>query len=258
MKNKTIYYSDESRDEFSSAQIEARPIDKDYKYDRVGPLVSLFSAVLYRIVFLPAAFVYSKFILHQHTVGRDKLKQYKKTGFFIYGNHTQQVGDPFIPNIFLFPKKVSFIVHPNNVSIPFLGKLTPYLGAVPIPSQMSAYRSFLSCIKGRIDDKNAVVIYPEAHIWPYYTKIRPFDDTSFSYPVKQNTPVFCFVNTYKSRKHSKKPALITYIEGPFFSDASLSPRLGAKKLKDDVYDTMVKLSGKSDCEYIKYIKREAK
>lgn len=139
--------------------------------------------------------------------------------------------------------------------MPFLGRVTPSLGAIPIPDGMKAYRNFVSAIDTRIAQKKAIVIYPEAHIWPYYTKIRPFTDVSFQYPIKLNVPAFCFTNTYQKRKFFKKPKIVTYVDGPFYPDEKLS---GAKKrtdLRDRIYETMCERSKNSNAIIIEYIKR---
>ena len=116
----------------------------------------------------------------------------------------------------------------------------------------------MTTIEDKIREGHPVVIYPEAHIWPWYTKIRPFPDTSFAYPVQLNAPVFCFVNTYRKRRFGKNPRMVTYIDGPFFADTSLSTREQKKKLRDTVYEHMVELSRHSDVEVIKYIRKEEK
>ena len=252
MKKKVIYYKDEHNDEFSSAKITPKKIDGGYKYIRNRFL----SGFLYNIVARPLAYIYVKLKYAQKTEGRQKLKPYRKKGVFIYGNHTQAGGDPLIPNVFCYPEKVYFIVHPNNVSMPFFGVFMPYLGALPLPDNMAAYRNFLSAVEQRIDEGGSVVIYPEAHIWPYYTGIRDFPDTSFGYPCKKDTPVFCFTNTYKKRKIFKSPRIITYIDGPFFPDMSLPLSKRTKTLRDEVYNTMCGRAKLSDSEYIRYIKEE--
>ena len=254
-KRKVIYYRDLLHDEFSTAVIRAKKIDDSYVYDHKGPLWAIHRFFWYRAVATPLAYLYVKLSLRQKTVGREKWKPYGKTGFYIYGNHTQQVGDPLTPNVFLFPKNVSFIVHPNNVSMPVLGRINPVLGAVPLPDTMGAYRRFLACVRDRIRRGHAVVIYPEAHIWPYYTKIRPFPDDSFTYPAKGNTPVFSFVNTYQRGK-GRRVRMITYIDGPFLPDASLSLAARKKDLRDRVYKAMCERAKLSDVEVIQYLPAE--
>lgn len=250
-KRKVIYYSDELHDEFSTAQITPRVIDGSYKYER-NPLLRFF---WYRMIATPLALFYVKCVLHERAVGREKLKPFRGTGFYLYGNHTQDVGDPLIPNVFCLPKDVSFIVHPNNVSMPVLGRINPYLGAIPLPDTKEAYRSFSDCVDARVKKGNALVIYPEAHIWPFYTGIRPFTDASFGYPARTGAPVFCFVNTYRKRKRGRRPSIVTYIDGPFYPDMDLPLGQRRKKLHSEVYGTMCERAKNSDVEVIKYIKK---
>ena len=216
-KRKIIYYTDELNDEFSTAEITAKKIDAGYVYCHDSKFKKFTHFFWYRIVATPLAFLYTKLVFAHKKIGEKKLKEFRKSGYFIYGNHTQDIADALIPNMLAVSKDKYVIVHPNNVSMPYLGRVTPSLGAIPLPDDMTAYRNFLHAIERRISEKCAVVIYPEAHIWPYYTKIRPFPDTSFSYPVKLGVPVFCFTNTY-SKRHPFGTKITTYIDGPFYPD----------------------------------------
>ena len=255
-KRRIIYYEDELNDEFSVAQITPRKIDESYVYYHSSLFKRLTHFFWYRIVFTPIAFFYTK-LKHRHRViGRKKLKPFKKSGYFIYGNHTQDIGDAFIPNMLSVPQDSYVIVHPNNVSMPFLGKITPSLGALPLPDGMGAYKNFMSAIEKRIDEGCAIVIYPEAHIWPYYTGIRPFGDASFAYPIRLDTPVFCFTNTYQKRRLSKKPKIVTYVDGPFYAVEGNAKEKRAQ-LRDTVYDTMRQRARESTVEFIKYVKRDS-
>lgn len=254
-KRKVIYYDDELNDEFSVAQITPKRIDESYKYIHTSIFKRFTRFFWYRVVATPLAFLYTKVFFCHTVMGREKLKEYKNTGYFIYGNHTQDIGDAFIPSMLNFPKENYTIVHANNVSMPFLGRVTPSMGALPLPDGMAAYKNFLSAIETRINQNHAVVIYPEAHIWPYYTGIRPFKDTSFSYPVKHSAPSFCFTNTYQKRAFGKKPKIVTYIDGPFFPDTSLPLREQKKHLRDQIYNTMCARAKNSTVVCIKYIKR---
>ena len=68
-----------------------------------------------------------------------------------------------------------------NISLKGTGTLVEMLAAIPIPSNVAGMKNFLTTIQKKIDKKSSITIYPEAHIWPYYTKIRPFKDVSFKY-----------------------------------------------------------------------------
>lgn len=255
-KRKIIYYSDELNDEFSVAQITPKKIDGDYIYCHDSLFKRFTHFFWYRIVATPIAFLYTKIVFHQKTVGKAVFKKYRKIGYFMYGNHTQDIADAFIPNVINFPKINYVIVHPNNVSMPVLGKVTPSLGALPLPDDMKAYKNFIKAVERRCNEKNSIVIYPEAHIWPYYTKIRPFPDNSFSYPIKLGVPTFCFTNTYQKRKWSKKPRIVTYIDGPFYPDENLSLKEQKTDLRNRVYERMCERAKNSNVVQIEYIKKE--
>jgi 1-acyl-sn-glycerol-3-phosphate acyltransferase len=139
--------------------------------------------------------------------------------------------------------------------MPFLGRITPSLGALPLPDDAKATKNFLQAVETRILQKHAITIYPEAHIWPYYTGIRPFKDTSFRYPIQQKVPVFCFTNTYQKRKWRKTPRLVTYLDGPFYPDSALRGPAQREELRNRVYDTMTERSRLNTVEKIKYIKK---
>ena len=256
-KREVIYYSDELNDEFSTAVIEPIKIDENFRYVGRSVFKKFTHFFWYRIVAFPIAFLYSKIKFGQRIENAKTLKEARKTGYFLYGNHTQDIGDAFMPS--MIDKRVDkyVIVHPNNVSMPLIGKVAVSLGAIPLPDDLAAYRNFLDAIKTRIEQKKAVVIYPEAHIWPYYTGIRPFPDTSFQYPIKYGAPVYCFTNTYRKRKHSKKPRIITYVDGPFLPNEELPPKERRRDLRDRVYETMRRRAESSDCVKIRYIKKES-
>lgn len=257
-KRKIIYYTDELNDEFSTAQIKARTIDGNYVYCHNSAFKRFTHFFWYRLIATPITFLYVKLFLHRRVFGKEKLKPFLKKGYFLYGNHTHDVGDAMTPTTLNFPQQNYCIVHANNVSMPILGRLTPSFGALPLPDTKDAYKSFISAIERRIGEGHTVVIYPEAHIWPYYTGIRPFSDVSFQYPVKLDVPVFCFTNTYQKRRLSKKPKTVTYIDGPFFTDKELSLRAQRKNLRDRVYICMCERAKNSNVECIKYVKREEK
>ena len=255
-KREIIYYTDELNDEFSKAKITSRKIDESYVYCHDSLFKRITHFFWYRIIAAPLAFVYVKRKFAHKVVGAKKLDECRKTGYFLYGNHTQDIGDALMPNMLDFSRDKYFIVHPNNVSMPVLGRITPSLGALPLPDTLGAYRNFLDAVEQRISEGCGVVIYPEAHIWPYYTKIRPFTDASFAYPAKLGAPVFCFTNTYHKRKYSREPRIVTYVDGPFYPNAELTPREQRRELRDKVYAQMCERAKLSDFEKIKYVKLE--
>jgi len=254
-KRKIIYFEDELRDEFSKTPLEPKSIDGNYVYIRRGPLKRFTRFFWYRIVWKPIAFIYVKLFFRHKVIGKKILKKYRSQGYFLYGNHTQDLGDAFMPQFLDSRKGKHVIVDSRNLSIPFIGRLIPSLGGLPVPSDRIAAKNFLSAIEELIGRASAIIIYPEAHIWPYYTEIRPFKDDSFAYPAKLDVPAFAFTNTYKRRKRSKRPQILTYVDGPYFPDATLPLKERRKKLRDQIYSAMKERAKLSDIEIIKYLKK---
>ena len=251
-KKQVIYYNDELNDEFSGSNITPRSIDDSYVYIHRNPFWNMASFILQNILSVPIKILYSKIKFKIKYVGKENIKKCKDTGFFIYANHTQVFADTFIPSIPIYPKRNFFIVNPENVSMK-IKKPIEMLGAIPIPNSRSGMKNFLDAIKDKIEKNQAITIYPEAHIWPYYTKIRPFKDVSFKYPVKLGKPAFCMTNTYQ-KCGNNKVKIVTYIDGPFYPDINLSIKESQKKLRDEIYNTMSKRSANSNVEVIKYVK----
>lgn len=252
-----IYYEDERNDEFSTAVITPKRIDEHWVYIHTSLWKRMTHFFWYRIVATPLAFLFLKLKFHHKAVGREKLPRDRKTGYFLFGNHTQPTGDAVLPSILTYPRHVYTVVHPNNVSMPVLGRVTPSLGALPLPDNLAAAKNFAKAIETRVSEGHAIVIYPEAHIWPYYTGIRPFPDDAFSYPIRLGAPVYCFTNTYQARKHGKKPRIVTYVDGPFLPDPALRGAAQRKELRDRVFAAMQARAENSTVEVIRYVRKES-
>ena len=148
-----------------------------------------------------------------------------------------------------------FNFHTAHIKYTVGKTLVEMLGAIPIPNERNGMKNFLATIKNKIKKGYSITIFPEAHIWPYYTKIRPFKNVSFRYPIEHNAPVFSVTNTYQKRGKNKVK-ITTYVDGPFFPDSNLTNIQDKKQnLRDKVYNAMVERSKNSDFEYIKYIKK---
>lgn len=258
MEQEIRYYTDEINDEFSGIKRETIKIDGNYEYIKKNALWNLTAFFAYRIIMVPFAFFYTKIKFRHKIVNKKALKNIKDGGgYFMYGNHTLMGGDAFIPNMINLPRKTYTIVHADNLSKKGLKTFLELNGALPLPETASGMKNFIEAVEKRVVEGNAIQIYPEAHIWPYYTKIRPFKSISFRYPVKFDEPTFCFTNTYHKRKFSKKPKVITYIDGPFYPNKELPPKEQELDLRNQVYNAMCERAKLSTYEYkYKYIKKE--
>ena len=198
--------------------------------------------------------VYINLILRVRIIGKEKLQATNDQGYFIYGNHTQTFGDVVLPLSIVPAKKYYAIAAQSNWGIPVLGKLVlPYFG-LPVGQNIEQSARLIKAITAVIKAKKVVVIYPESHVWPYYTKIRPFPVNSMHFPVALDSASFTMTTTYSRPKWGKKPQITVYIDGPFYPDKRLTKKQAQEKLHQQVYQTMQKRALTSDFEYCMYQK----
>lgn len=250
-----LYYYKSYTDDVVTNENQDYKLPDNYEWIKNSRTERVKSGAVYAQAIV-CGFLYCKFGLHVRVVGRKKLKENKSRGFFLYGNHTQMVADVFLPAIACLGKRIYTVVSPANFGLPVIGRILPSLGALPIPDRLSMMKTFQRAIGTRIEQKHVVVIFPEAHVWPYYTKIRPFPDTSFYYPVQQNAPVYALTTTYQKRLIGKKPGITLYIDGPFYPDGTLAAKEQRAKLCELVSAAMQQRSKNSSYEYISYIRQE--
>ena len=251
---KTFYYRDELHDDFAGTDINTQRIDGTYRYLTKNPVRKGFAWFLHHIIATPIVFLYNKVGHGERIVGREKLKPYKKTGFFLYGNHTRAGGDGYEPSLVSFPRKAYIIAGPDAVSIPGVRRIVQDLGVIPLPSDTASARHFHEALRDLSEKGCPVAIYPEAHIWPYYTKIRPFPDGSFRYPAEFGKPVFTFTTTYQKRGFLPLQRATVYIDGPFFADPSKNVRENREALREAAYEAMMRRSEESTFARYHYVK----
>lgn len=244
----TKYYKT-YEDDFVTNKNQNYKIKKNYKWINNNVLYKIISFLLY-IPFSIISIIYTKCILKVKFVNKKILKN--KKNYFLYANHTQVKGDAFNPVTAILPVKPYIIVNKANLGIKILGKLLPYLGALPIPDDIHQMQEFIKSIN-KLSKTNPIIIYPEAHVWPYCTFIREFKQTSFEFPVINNIPSYTMTTTYQKGK--RKPKITIYFDGPFYPDNLETKKEKIKSLHSKVYNSMVKNSKNSTYNYITYKKK---
>ncbi len=256
MSKRVFYYTDPLRDDFAGTNIRTKPLPASYCYlprSRIRRAVAFF---LHHFVATPVCFLFLKLYYGQKIVGREKLRPYRKTGYFLYGNHTRAAGDAFTPSMAAFPKKPYILVNRDAVSIPFLRRIVEDLGAMPVPDSLEAHKKFLAAIRTRAARGDVIVVYPEAHIWPLCTEIRPFSAASFAYPAETDKPVFTFTVTYRKRKPFGGVKATVYLDGPFFPDKTLPKPQQKHDLRDRAFAAMEARSALSVYSPNRFIRKE--
>lgn len=262
MKSKTYYYSDERNDDFGTMGHSEKPLPKDFKYVHTNIFYRAWAFILYFGIVLPILFCYTKIVYGIKINNRKVLKDLKKKniGVFMYGNHTHNI-DAFSIHVFVSPRKRSYAVS-NAAAATFsklVGLLVMQLGCLPLPSTYENVRGFKDAMKKRVDDGNFIVIYPEAHEWPYFTGVRDFPATSFKYPVSFDKPVVFFSTTYHKRKCFNKilkPRIEITLSDVYYPNKELSVNDAAMDLRNKCYEFLKEESKRNTVEAYKYICKE--
>ena len=256
---KVFYYSDELNDDFAATkELGGKTIGQDFPYIHKNPLWRGTAAILYRGIVTPIAFLYCKLLFGLRIKGKKHLRGLKN-GYFLYANHTQHAADAFIPTLVSFPRRAYIVTGPSAVSIPGLRNIVQMLGAIPLPDETKGLRRFSEVLKTRISQRGAVCIYPEAHIWPYYTHIRPFRAGSFAYPADCGVPAVPYVVTYRERRLFKRlhPCITVQIGQPIFPNPAAKNRTERHRLRDAAYAFMTETAeAVQQPEYIRYVFKE--
>lgn len=247
-KQETRYYKS-FEDDFTVSKNQNKSLPKDYKWIDTRLIAKIISAVVYSSALIFSS-IYCRLFLHTKIVGKEKIKNIKGS-CFIYGNHTQPIGDVFIPAHCAFPKRIYTVVSTANYGIPIISTLLPYLGALPVVETIGGMKELNNAIKKRVENGNPIVIFPEAHVWEYCSFIRPYSLTSFKYPAKFNVPSVAMTACYTKSRFYKKPKMTVYIDGPFHPTGD-NIKEKAQNMHKAVYSAMLERSKLSNVDYIKY------
>ena len=258
-KKKVVYYSDPLNDDFAGNSLKAKPLPKNFSYSRNSVIFKIFRFFIYYVV--------AKFILHiicfftgVKIIGKEKIKDLKD-GYFLYGNHTKWM-DAFIPSVMITGARYTYIVSKTDAFDSVVSRnLLQALGMFPLPTSYEFYRPFFEELNRHVKDKKRpVTIYPEAHIWPFYTGIRPFPFSSFHYPAKLSVPVVPFFTIYRKNKglfkliYGKAPRMTIYIGDPIYPDQNKSIKENTNMLGEKTYEYMESIKNKyPSVEYVKYV-----
>lgn len=260
-EERVFYYASEEDDPIKTDEQEKKVevgLPEGYEFIPKNSFVKLYSAMLFRIFKLFGQY-YERGYWQAKFYGREKLKKARGKGYVIYANHTNPFHDVFGPAL-AADRRIFTIISPVNLKIPGIGKVLPYIGGLPLGKTKEEKKAFNDAVDERLKQKKVLVIYPEAHVWPYATKVRKFPagDRSFKYAVRNNLPIFTMTTTYHKRKDKKRgdlPRMDVYIDGPFWPDVNLGEDENRAKLAKEAYDSMVKYSKKNTYEYFEYKKK---
>lgn len=254
MKEKTIYYSDPLNDDFAGTDICTKELPDNYSYFPKTVIRRGFACGFYHAAG-PIVWLLQKTVYGEKVVGRGKLKDYRRDGFFLYGNHTRTMGDAYCPGLLAWPKKAYIVAGMDAFSIPGIRRIVEDLGGIPLPSGAKGFKNYSKAIRRHAELCHIVTLYPEAHIWLQYTGIRPFKSSAFHYPAETGKPVFTFTTTWQKRKILPGPRTVVYVDGPFIPDMDLPMDRRKEALRNQAFEAMTNSAKNSNYEKIHYVYR---
>lgn len=241
---KKMYYTDYKNNHFTKSIIlREKKIKNNYKYVP-NIFVRFFRDLFYYVIAVPLVWLMLKFKFGVRVKGRKNLRKVKG-GAVLIGNHTHAMDGCIASVAVAFPKRNYIITLKDAVEVVVAKHFTKALGAMPLPDNAKGLANLSNSVDFYLKRGNTVTIFPEACIWPYYTKLRPLAPANFHYAVKSNKPVVPFCITYRYAKGknnlSKKPKINVTILEPIYPDTTVSQVEAKNKLAKQTEDAMRKV-----------------
>lgn len=241
MKRKTFEYSSSKTEDFGVVvEKNDKKLSDKYKYIHKNVFYRFFSALFYYSFALPVLWCVGKLLNGVKVVNKKNLKPLKKTGYFIYSNHTLWL-DGFTQHVFTCnPKRVVVVSLADTFTCnKLLGSLLTFLGGMPLPTSFRTAKKFLHAMEYHLDHNKVIAIYPEGTIWPYYTGQRAIKKGAFKYPVTFDKPVVFACTTYREPKglfkKIKNPKMVITLSEPIYPS-----RNGVKKIDEERLEVLYK------------------
>lgn len=259
-----FYYNSLEDDPIKTKEQEHKQkveLPEDYEFIFRNPFKKFFSLLSY-LVFAAFGYWYEYCYWGLKVEGREKFRKLKPgQGYLIYCNHTNPFHDLFGPGV-AADRRIFTVVSAVNLKLPGIGWIIPYIGGLPLGTSPKTKKGFHAAVDERLAQGKAVVVYPEAHVWPYFTGIRPFPsgDRSFVYAVRNQVPIFTMTTTYRrsNKPGDERPRITMYLDGPFYPNPKKSDDENRAALAAKAYESMVKWSKKNNYEYFRYRPKSAK
>jgi len=167
-------------------------------------------------------------------------------GALITSNHFSPMENTVIRHLVgaLHRKKLGIISQTSNFAMTgVVGYLMNYADTIPISTDPRYLaRGFMSVLKERlVDNKDAVLLYPEQEMWFNYRKPRPPKSGAYFYASKLDVPIIsCFVEIVDTDKDDteefRKVRFILHILGVLYPDKEKTVRENTELLAQQDYE----------------------
>ena len=259
-KNRIVYIpSSPDEDVFHNATRKKQLfVDENYNYQKSW-LVRVCQWFLYYFIAKPLFYIYGKLYLGIKVKGKKNLKGIK-TGAITVSNHVHYL-DFSIATTFIGRWKRSHVIsNRENFDVPVAGRLISAYGVMPLPDTPKATINFYKQISVYLKKKRFIHIFPEATMWPYYNKLRPFKSGAFHFAIANNVPVIPYVILFRKSKGvgkivRKRPKITVVICKPIYANFDLDKKEQIADLCEQTHSIMQQVLDKNQSyDYFLYVK----
>ena len=198
-------------------------IKDNYKYIINNKIFTIFSDLL-SIIAAPILWILNIVLFGFEVDGIENLRKVSG-GKVTISNHIHPM-DCTMNGIINFPERTYFPTLATNFQIPIIRHLIRILYAIPIPKKQRQKEEFLEQINKALLDGKTVHMYPEASLWPYYEKLRPFKKGAFKMAVDANCPIVPILYTFEEptgifELYKKKKCIHAKVLEPVYPNTDL-------------------------------------
>lgn len=171
-------------------------INQNYNYIEEGKIFNFFSDLLYYLIAIPILSIVNKIVYDLKIEGRENIKNLE-CGAISVSNHVLFL-DCSMVGLALKNKRIYYTSLESTYKMPFVRKLIRFLRAIPIPEGIKNKENFIRAINKALKQGRIIHLYPEAALWPYYSKIRKFKNGAFKLAVENEVPIIPIVITFRN------------------------------------------------------------
>lgn len=213
-----------------SIPIVDKNFDENYTFYRNDFLFGIGRAIAYFVAYTVGYFLcYTQNGIRY--AGRKNLKKYKsqlENGCITICNHVFHYDYMSImigirPHREFFPAWSSKFLDKDRLAVQLAG-------GIPVPRKIAALKKFYYALEQHMKDGTWLHFFPEAAMWPYYQKIRPFKKGAFALADKYNVPILPLAFQFRDPSKvailfgAKEPRATLYFGEPIFSNFDISDR----------------------------------
>ena len=156
------------------------------------------SVIVYYFIAIPCLWFYLVVVIGVRVKNRKLLRKHKG-GAVLVSNHVH-VLDAAMNGLAAFPRKPVFTGLKANFQLPIAGFLVNILGTVPVPETPDEMKVFFHELQKQAHAGRLVHFFPEGHLEPFCSILRPFRNGAFQVAKEAMVPIFPIIIRFDDKR----------------------------------------------------------